>query len=293
MCKEAGDHPYTNYIERDGFILSADPSVREAVDRKIARFKRRHTEIRLETDWDDTIGAGTWPRARTAIPDAEAKIQHLLFTQHQDGLREGSMRISQSRAWQLAALGTLVGKEIRPILNAIAGEDNGGVKPGARELFDICRQNGIPTIIKTASTQQFVRAAARAAGIEPDLIIATDLKVRDGIITGWDDTTLTYTHQKHTPPGTNVMQTHPYGIGLGDGLFDRMMIPPGQDTLWVRANGGTNYGDANYLEQSFQPLRVTDDRGGEDHELTYPPYDLVSVAPNLLATCGLMRILTS
>lgn len=282
-----------------GFAVSPEQGVREALNEKYARFQRAGAAlVRLETDWDDTIGQGTWPTIRTVIRTPAATLQQGLYSMYRRPLSTGALKYSQSEGWQRVALDSLIGERIEPILEAAAANE-GGVRDGGRELYEYCKEKGIPFIVKSASTRQVIEAASKSGGIQPDVIVATEL-ITDGkdpysgTIVDWDENTMTHSHNKGdvlSDKLTAIEQTHPHVIGLGDGTFDRMMTHPRHDTLWVRANGGyrqhSEEWDA-YLAESFSQLHVFDEKDPELYT-TYPPYDLVSIEPDLVATNGLIR----
>lgn len=289
----------TLHTKYEGFAVTKDSEARQILDEKYARFQRAGaTLVRLETDWDDTFGKGTWPVVRTAISPKAASIQQNLYSMYKAGLNNGLLKYGQSLRWQGVALDTLIGERIEPILEA-ASENEGGVRNGGKELFEYTREKGIPFIVKSASTRQVVQAAASAAGIKPDVIIATRLITDgatpyEGTITGWAEDTMTHAHNKGHVTSNKlraIEQSHPHVIGIGDGPFDRMMTHPRHDTLWVRANGGyVQHSEEweGYLAESFAQLHVFDEEIPE-HYTTYPPYDLVSIEPDLVATNGLIR----
>lgn len=286
--------------EEFGFAVPSDAETLDALNTKIERFRHAGAAlVRLETDWDDTIGHGTWPVVRSAISRQAASGQKELYVNHKSALQKGLLTRNQSWLWQVGALGTLVGQRIEPILEA-ARADAGGVRDGARELYEHCKESGIPFIVKSASTRQVIEAASDAGGIKPDLIIATELftngkSPNTGTIIGWDFDTMTHSLNKgdvRPPELIAIEQAHPHVIGLGDGTLDRMMIHPQNDTFWIRANGGYQQHSeewGTYLAESFAQLHVFDEKDPEHYCTTYPPYDLVSIEPDLVATNGLIR----
>ncbi|HJP96367.1 MAG TPA: hypothetical protein VJ843_03250 [Candidatus Saccharimonadales bacterium] len=282
-----------------GFAVPSDAEAFATLESKVERFQRAGAAlVRLETDWDDTIGQGTWPIVRSAISNQAASGQKELYANHRASLQKGLLTHSQSWLWQVGALGTLVGQRIEPILEA-AKADEGGVRDGARELYEHCKESGVPFIVKSASTRQVIEAASAAGGIKPDLVIATELLTDgktpySGTIVGWNFETMTHPLNKGDVRPAKLIaleQTHPHVIGLGDGTLDRMMIHPRNDTLWIRANGGYQHHSEewdSYLAESFSQLHIFDEKNPE-HYTTYPPYDLVSIEPDLVATNGLIR----
>lgn len=292
-------HSETLHTKYQGFAVSPEAGAREALNEKYERFQRAGAAlVRLETDWDDTIGHGTWPVIRTALNDSDAKLQSHLYKLHRDPLSAGVLEFNQSRAWQKAALGILLGERIEPLLE-VAASNEGGVRDGARELYEHCKEKGIPFIVKTASTRQVVESAAKSGGIEPDMIFATELITDgetpyDGHIIGCLPASITHSHNKGIVTSRELVmmeRARPHVIGLGDGPFDRTMIHPKHDTFWIRANGGyQEHSDewSSYLAESFSQLHVFDANNPERYT-TYPPYDLVSIEPDLVATNGLVR----
>lgn len=270
----------------------------QAVNDKYERFQRAGASlVRIESDWDDTLGIGTWPIIRKVIGNSGRRVQKDLYKYYGSLVEKGTLPYIESDLWQRMATAVLTEERLEPILDAVR-ENEGGVKEGARELYEYCRSKSIPFIIKTASIAQVVRAAAEAGGIQPDLVIATVLKTCDkdctcgGVILGWEG--MTHIRDKNLAPPTltEIERDRPYAIGIGDGTFDRTMISPDKDTLWIRANSGCEYMSdrwGQYIDDSFSGLRLFDEGKVDQLFTEYPPYDLVSIEPDIVASNIMVR----
>lgn len=283
----------------EGFATPPNERMLEIVNDKYERFQRAGASmVRLETGWDDICATSTLSTMLTVVSPKAAELQQGLSSMYEPYARRALLTQSQSKAWRGIVLDSLVSERIEPILEA-ARANAGSVRDGARELYEHCKESGIPFIVKSASTRQVVEAASDAGGIKPDLIIATELFTNGktpntGTIIGWDFDTMTHSLNKgdvRPPELIAIEQAHPHVIGLGDGTLDRMMIHPQNDTFWIRANGGYQQHSeewGTYLAESFAQLHIFDEKNPEFYT-TYPPYDLVSIEPDLFAVNGLVR----
>lgn len=259
-----------------GFVLPFHRAETLAVLEQVERYRHvGNTMLSVVMDWDDTVAEGTWPILRKIMTPQRRDLHTELYRTYGKMLRENTITPEQSDAWQSAALGCLVGMRLSDIESA--AREYGRLRAGAKELFDTCAETGVATSIRTAAIEQFVKAAADEAGIVPDEIIATRLLTDDeGFITGWQPDTMTHSHNKGS---LGVLRTE-HAIVLGDGMADRFMVPEGQDSILIRANGGyTHNADRwdDYLAESF------------DAE---PPYDMVTVESDLVAVSGLVHYIT-
>lgn len=259
-----------------GFALPFRKAESAAVLEQVERYRRvGNTTLSVVMDWDDTVAEGTWPILRKIMSPERRDLHTHLYRTYGRMLRENTITPEQSDAWQSAALGCLVGMKLSEIEDA--AREHGRLRAGAKELFDTCAETGVVTSIRTAAIEQFVKAAADEAGIVPDEIIATRLTANEeGYITGWIPDTMTHSHNKGS---LGLLRTE-HAIVLGDGMADRYMVPNDQDSLMIRANGGyTNNADRwlSYLNESFE---------------ADPPYDMVTIEPNLIAVSGLVSYIT-
>jgi phosphoserine phosphatase len=260
--------------EFEGFVYreSLPGDELESVHSKLYRFKEASNGLlTLVIDWDDTVADGTWPQLRNLMHPDIAAMSSSMYRQHQQEQHDDTLTEGKAEAWQRAALGHLVGMNINDIIEA---GHNTPLRPGARELFTTCEENGIATIVKSGAVKQFIKAAAQANGIKPSIIIATDLQPNSkNTVIGWDPETMTHSRNKGELEHPDLPD--PYDgmtILVGDGLADRRMVPFDADALLVRANGGFR-GDPVQIQRSFEVER---------------PYDIVAVEPDLLAVAGLV-----
>jgi phosphoserine phosphatase len=260
----------------EGFVLPLQIEEARAVAGKIERYRRvGNSTLSVVMDWDDTAAKGTWPILRRIMPPERRDLHSTLYRTYGAMLRNNTLTPEQSDAWQRAALGCLVGLKLSDIEDA--AREQGQLRPGTKDVFDICTEAGVSTSIRTAAIEQFVLAAANEAGIVPDEIIATRLLTDDdGYVNGWQHDTMTHSHNKGS---LGTLRTD-HAIVLGDGMADRFMVPDDQDALLIRANGGyDNNADhwTTYLHESFT---------------AEPAYELVTLESDLVAVSGLIHYIT-
>jgi phosphoserine phosphatase len=65
------------------------------------------------------------------------------------------------------------------------------IRPGAYELFALCKANKVPSVIMSAGIRDVIEIWTQKYGIEPALVLSTALKFdNEGVIVGWDKDTL-------------------------------------------------------------------------------------------------------
>ncbi len=232
---------------------------------KLHRFRAAGARsLHVVADWDNTLtikkAAGieglTWAILKRHMTPANQNTHRLLYEQYHPKEKTGTMTEAEAVAWQVAALHLLIGLPIAPIEHdAIALVK---LRKGTRALFDLCKQHDIPTVIKSAGVRQVINTVCSNYGLEPSLTHATKLLVTDGVISGWDEKTLTHAINKErfnhlTKPDT---AHNPHIILLGDDLQDARMVAGEHNVLRIRTGGGRlahNDSDAwqQYLQASY------------------------------------------
>jgi len=112
------------------------------------------------------------------------------------------------------------------------------LRSGARQLFEICEMNSIPSVILSAGIKNVIQLMADHYKINPTYILATELEVDERrLITGWRQKTLIHMLNKkemgHSELGP-LRQARPHTILLGDVPDDARMVVGSDDVLRVR-----------------------------------------------------------
>lgn len=145
------------------------------------------------------------------------------------------------------------------------------VRPGVTELFALCKELNIPTVILSAGMRDVIDVWARAYGVEPTLVLSTALKLNDsGKVVGWDKNTLVHVMNKRETGHvemSGIKTACPNVIVVGDSMGDADMVD--NDAIRIRVydprvdeTGGLESVksrtferfDALILEGDFNPL---------------------------------------
>jgi HAD superfamily phosphoserine phosphatase-like hydrolase len=112
------------------------------------------------------------------------------------------------------------------------------IRPGAAQLFGLCRANDIPTVILSGGVREVIEAWSRHYAIRPSLMLSTALVLdHAGTIVGWDKATLIHVLNKHEADHaelTSIRKNRPKAIVIGDGMSDADMAKGDADVLRIR-----------------------------------------------------------
>lgn len=187
-------------------------------------FDRTLTTQKPGSDDDVT----SWHILRSHLPaEGQARYDEL-YTMYRPLEKAETMTEADAVTWWSSILGLFVAHNVN--LRQVEEEflDRASIRPGARELFDLCQRQDIPTVILSAGTYDIIDVWCRAYGIEPSLIVSTALETDEaGTITGWAADTLVHVLNKHEtdhPELNRYRSERPYGIAIGDGMKDGDMV---------------------------------------------------------------------
>lgn len=112
------------------------------------------------------------------------------------------------------------------------------IRPGVVELFRLCAEYNIPTVILSAGIRDVIEIWCRKYKIEPSLIISTALIMDSkGQIIDWQRDTLVHVLNKSEATHSELISiraTHPKIFLIGDSLDDASMASGEQDVIRLR-----------------------------------------------------------
>ncbi len=107
--------------------------------------------------------------------------------------------------------------------------DKATIRPGAKELFDLCAQRNVPIVILSAGIKDVIEIWARTYQVQPTIIHSTSLDIgSDGLIRGWDKDSLVHVLNKKEKGGghdgiADIRRQRPMTLLVGDSLGDAAM----------------------------------------------------------------------
>ena len=262
----------------EGFIYH-DP---ETIAAKLGEFAMAGPDaIHIVTDWDRTATANgggrditSWGVVQSLLPKEGQEIDRDLYGYYQPKEQASTLTEEEAQEWWRKSLELHVRYEtnIRDMRRAVQGV---GMRPrdGAVELFELCSQTNVPTVILSAGVKNVIEWVTQEHGMRPTAILATQLHTEeDGRVVGWNEDTLIHNYNKHEMGHSEIsaiQRNRPYTVLLGDSEKDPSMVE----------------GD------NVVRIQVVDDY--PDRETLYlPGYDMV-VMNSLLPVVGLMRQLAA
>jgi phosphoserine phosphatase len=217
----------------EGFI----PHDYEAVVAKLSNLALEGVAtLHVVSDWDRTLthnGGGrditSWGVVQSLLPQEGWDEDQAMYDVFHPKELDGSLTEEEARQWWAASLGLHVNNHtnIRDLQSAV---DNVGMqpRPGARELFELCRDLKIPTVVLSAGVKNVIEWVTAKNGMQPSVILATELLTdSEGRVIGWEEDTLIHALNKRERGHdqiSQIRQLRPNAILLGDDNEDPGMI---------------------------------------------------------------------
>jgi cytosolic 5'-nucleotidase 3 len=154
------------------------------------------------------------------------------------------------------------------------------IRPGAKELFDICAKKNISTIIISAGTKNIIEALFKRLGIKPTLVLSTKLFFDSkGYMKGWDRASLIHVLNKKEMGHTQISKirkSRPKTILIGDSIQDADMVS----------------GEKNVLRIIVDDPRIDDaSRGKAYYKDVFKKFDLIIKNKNLYPVVNIIKLL--
>jgi HAD superfamily hydrolase (TIGR01544 family) len=112
------------------------------------------------------------------------------------------------------------------------------IRPGTKELFALCAQHNIPTIIMSAGIKDVIDIWCKAYDIRPTIILSTELRLDDeNRVIGWYEDTIVHTLNKREighPELSKIRTERSHTILAGDSMHDFDMADGTDNVFRVR-----------------------------------------------------------
>lgn len=226
-------------------LVVGDPSVLEA---KMADFTASGADnMHVVLDFDRTLTVKrpgsqdevtTWQILREHLPEDGQLQYQMLFDKYRTLELPGHMTQKDAVEWFSSVLNLFVKHKVDFAAVEADFLDRVQPRPGTLELFRLCADNGISTIILSGGIREIIDVWCQKYGIEPSLIISTSL-VLDSVnkVIDWKKDTLIHTLNKSevSHPELAIIRTNrPKVFLIGDSLDDDTMAAGNQDVIRTR-----------------------------------------------------------
>jgi phosphoserine phosphatase len=238
-------HPLLQYFE------VAEP---ELIRQKLLALQSDPDPVELWTDFDNTLSTkngGVWEALRNALPAAGRAESDADRKANIAKERAGRLTPDEHIAWSQRELGRYVKYEVteEDIVRAV---ETMNLRSGARELFQFCADAGIDRYIVSTSVADAIELVV---GLHSPHVHSNRLRIKDGVVIGWDETSLLHSGNKHLHTA-RILAGHPqshdgWKLILGDNRHDADMLTDDK-ALRIRMHGKRG-NTTLYLEESFSP----------------------------------------
>jgi HAD superfamily hydrolase (TIGR01544 family) len=246
---------------------------------KIADFKRVGAgQLQLIFDFDRTLtvslpGANgditTWHILNEHLPQAGKDRYQESFKKYRAMELAGTMNPAHALEWWSDILGLFVAYHIDLAEVEKDFLSKATIRPGAKELFDLCAAHHIPTIILSAGIKDIIDLWARSYTITPTIVLSTSLKIdSSNRVCGWDKNSLVHVFNKKEIGHrelTKIHKTHDHTILVGDSMNDADMADGTNNVIRIRIHDPRDdekTATQRISEQTFQLFDAMIETGG-------------------------------
>jgi HAD superfamily phosphoserine phosphatase-like hydrolase len=229
------------------------------VNDKLERFARAGiSRTHFVFDFDHTLtisNVGTWQLLYGLLPADGQKVSQATRTKYLAIEAAGGLSPDDARTWLASELDlhTMHGTNLQRIKEAAKAIT---LRDGTKELFDLCAQSDLPTIILSAGIHDVIDLILHEHDIKPTVVMSIKLHFSDsGDVIGWDSASMVNPHNKHETPNetfSHLRTERPYTILVGDTVADVAMAKGDENVLRIRiCDPADETSLPAYLKQSF------------------------------------------
>ncbi|HSX32226.1 MAG TPA: haloacid dehalogenase-like hydrolase [Candidatus Saccharimonadales bacterium] len=244
------------------FIVANTKTAQE----KLERFtKAGPANIHYLFDFDRTLTTSknsnddvtTWHLLHTLLPPEGRTDYNRLGDVYQTMEFSGTMTANDAERWWIETLELCIRyrithKAIQEACKLIKLRD------GAPDLFTLCEQAGVPTIILSAGVYDIIDHVMRSYKLQPTAVLSTRLQYgTNGQLNGWDRASLIHSLNKHEMGHSElsrIRNERPFTVLIGDSLEDANMVDPTHEVLRIRVDdhrADKTEDRTTYLQKSF------------------------------------------
>jgi len=203
-------------------------------------------KLHLVLDFDRTLTQGkdgsgqditTWHVLQNYI-SKEARADYWRFYKKYRPL-EAQNKITETEAitWWSSILNIYRDNQLKWSDVAVNLETEMPPRTGVKELFDVCAEKKIPTIIISAGIKNLIDLWCQKHGFSPSLVLSTDLFFdSQGVVNGWDKNSLIHALNKKEMGHEKLLEIRkrrPNTILVSDSIHDADMVEGGFNSLKI------------------------------------------------------------
>jgi HAD superfamily phosphoserine phosphatase-like hydrolase len=221
-------------------------SSRERAEVKLRKLQDRASGVHMVFDFDRTLTCArtsgedfySWTIMASFLPKSFEQEAAELYRAYRPLELRGELTHELAAEWWNWSLGMMR----RGGVNLLEVERDflkvASIRPGVKELFDLCERRSIPTVILSAGVTNIIEMWCKHYGIRPAVVISTRLELTpEGRIAGWDPDNLVHVLNKRERGHgelSRLRAERPNIVLVGDSLDDAGMAEGDEDVLRVR-----------------------------------------------------------
>lgn len=212
------------------------------IEAKIIRFKQAGTDqLQVVLDFDRTLteknkqDSVSWQLMRNHLPPQGRVEAQKVFDHYRAIEIAEELTTEDAVAWWTASMGIITKYRLDMTVVERDFLSQSTIRPGTKELFDLCTQYNIPTVILSAGVKDVIDIWCKTYDIHPTIILSTTLKLDEkNRVVGWDADSIVHTLNKKEighPELTRIRAERSHTILAGDSMHDYDMAE-GKDAVF-------------------------------------------------------------
>lgn len=236
---------------------------KESVLEKLNFFiKSGKNKLHLLLDFDRTLtkswnkageNVSVWEVLRSHLPKKSQEEYQRFYNKYRVLEMENRLKLSDTITWWERILGLFQENKLNwsDIKKDI--DLRMPIRPFIKELFEVCEDNNIPTIIISAGIKDIIELWCQKFKIKPTVILSTKLIFSpEGFMTGWNKDSLIHVLNKREKGHKEIHKiksNRPNTILIGDSLDDIFMVEGEKTVLRIAVYDPRGDDKVNNLEE--------------------------------------------
>ncbi len=206
------------------------------------------------------VSTGSWDVLTEILPAAKQAQDAQMYAYYRPRERDHTLTTHEAETWWNRNFRLYADSKIH-IEKVERASSKVVLRPGVKDFFDLCSENGVHTTIFSAGVEDVIENVIRRERVKADLIVSNRFIVdeKTGLITGWDKDNLIHTLNKKESSSQRfqeIREHRPNTFLVGDSIEDTSMVDDSDRGHVIRVRVGDPHKIPHgkvgeYLDESF------------------------------------------
>ena len=228
---------YFQVKDKDKILRKLNKIIKDGKDKLVflIDFDRTLTIGKDKTGKDNT----SWEILGGHLSSKAHDKQHALYEKYRPLELSGEMTKEEAMSWANQVLTIFAKDNINLTEVEKDFRQKTEIRSGAKELLDVCKNLGIPTVILSAGIKQIIDLWSKIFRVSPTLVLATEVITdQNGTIVDWNRNIIHHLNKKEIAHEelTRIKIQRPNTILIGDAIEDADMNDGDENVLRIRVH---------------------------------------------------------